>query len=1102
MTGAHLELTAGDGVGARHALAEGVRLVVGRSPAASVTLSDRHLSGTHFDVSMRGGRAWLTDLGSTNGTRLNGVRTEHAELADGDRITAGSHDFVVRLPAPEVAPPPAAPHPPVPPPAPPTPPPTPGPPGAAPAPLPGIGTRSTEGRRRGLLLVGLLAAGGSLLVVALALVAVALVGDSGRWDLLPSMVRSVLGNGWSGRLRPAPGASTGTAALDLRPTPAVRLTAPAGALDTTREFDVTLLDKNQLAAFSTTAPSGVLVPLAGIRLESGMGPRDLLPGALTVTLDLDGLGVPEGLRDLADVYHVDADGALRRQLVRRRGDRVELELRHNGPILVGALAVALGTLYGKEEAQKWGGVGEWLGGSYWFHDVGTYRVWYPSSLGWRRTPELERVEAELERLWQAARPRPATTASAEAPTPPGGATLPSDRHERAAWAAAYLADARVQKLLGETWRKPEWVRANVLPWQVVHVVTALERAHGYLFTHRKLRPPSGGSVDVILLRDFSAATGGGTEFGFASDGYFSYPYIQLNRDRIPDDPTPSPVHLDNLDTTVLHELFHVAQKEYFNWSKYLRPSHAYSGARYTWFMEATALVLEEEAAPYYASKKWTRTHFETTYDQSEHLGYFKLPLDAAGPDETTTQRKGYAASRFLLELKRRYYAGNPEAFLPAYLGAFCSFSNPAEALVGVTSSSDEVLGADYLLFSSRHARDIAAARPLPPSEPLDAAHPVRSWPLDPKPLSTPFWRLDLSGTPAATLKDGLLVLRTHRLAQHGVVTRFAAGGGDPVTARSPTGTESIPARTAAAGEPKLLVQRVETYVDTPWSMGSIASFFGGEPKTTALLMLPPTNPPKLELLPDTNTLKVTVEPSKLWKAGELKEVHVRIGPPDRKAYTFAIGGDLKAEIPWEVAFHDVPEIEDITDARVRGLLAQQDLVDMHAVWRYFTTVIEPGELKLNVRYREVAKTNPDDPPDDPGVDGPWSRVFEVPVDRSTLAKLDYDVSGTWSGTSMILHDPVSVTLEQRGADIVGTCTHGGVVYLLEGHWKPEEKGWEVLLLTTTKDGMAGSLVSPYLRRMAGEELWLAWPTCVLRRDPPRQAADEDQRGWLDRLLGR
>ena len=38
----------------------------------------------------------ITDLGSTNGTRVNGQRVTTAALRDGDRITLGSTEIVYR----------------------------------------------------------------------------------------------------------------------------------------------------------------------------------------------------------------------------------------------------------------------------------------------------------------------------------------------------------------------------------------------------------------------------------------------------------------------------------------------------------------------------------------------------------------------------------------------------------------------------------------------------------------------------------------------------------------------------------------------------------------------------------------------------------------------------------------------------------------------------------------------------------------------------------------------------------------------------------------------------------------------------------------------
>jgi pSer/pThr/pTyr-binding forkhead associated (FHA) protein len=43
-----------------------------------------------------GGTSTLTDLGSTNGTKVNGRDVQSAELADGDRITVGATQIEYR----------------------------------------------------------------------------------------------------------------------------------------------------------------------------------------------------------------------------------------------------------------------------------------------------------------------------------------------------------------------------------------------------------------------------------------------------------------------------------------------------------------------------------------------------------------------------------------------------------------------------------------------------------------------------------------------------------------------------------------------------------------------------------------------------------------------------------------------------------------------------------------------------------------------------------------------------------------------------------------------------------------------------------------------
>ena len=64
-------------------------LTIGRATDAAVRVSDTSVSRRHAEVRPSGGGWQIVDLGSTNGTRVNGSPVKERRLEDGDTITVG-----------------------------------------------------------------------------------------------------------------------------------------------------------------------------------------------------------------------------------------------------------------------------------------------------------------------------------------------------------------------------------------------------------------------------------------------------------------------------------------------------------------------------------------------------------------------------------------------------------------------------------------------------------------------------------------------------------------------------------------------------------------------------------------------------------------------------------------------------------------------------------------------------------------------------------------------------------------------------------------------------------------------------------------------------
>ncbi len=77
----------------------GDELIVGRGPTCQVTIDDPMLSRRHVRIDLRGSEPAIEDLGSRNGTQLNGQPLRgRAVLRDGDRIRLGTQELLFLVP--------------------------------------------------------------------------------------------------------------------------------------------------------------------------------------------------------------------------------------------------------------------------------------------------------------------------------------------------------------------------------------------------------------------------------------------------------------------------------------------------------------------------------------------------------------------------------------------------------------------------------------------------------------------------------------------------------------------------------------------------------------------------------------------------------------------------------------------------------------------------------------------------------------------------------------------------------------------------------------------------------------------------------------------
>lgn len=82
-----------NGVNAQEFVLEQARVTIGRNAINDIVLNEPVVSGEHAALQLSPREATITDLGSTNGTLVNGTRIKKIPLQHNDVIAIGNHEL-------------------------------------------------------------------------------------------------------------------------------------------------------------------------------------------------------------------------------------------------------------------------------------------------------------------------------------------------------------------------------------------------------------------------------------------------------------------------------------------------------------------------------------------------------------------------------------------------------------------------------------------------------------------------------------------------------------------------------------------------------------------------------------------------------------------------------------------------------------------------------------------------------------------------------------------------------------------------------------------------------------------------------------------------
>ncbi len=922
-----------------------------------------------------------------------------------------------------------------------------------------------------------------VLILALVVAGVALA-PSGRTGLFPDVVMSGLRGSGGATPHPAPPIGSAAPAVRENPAPGIEIEAAAGALDQPRTFTAAPLGGEQLISADQKLLDQGLIALGGWDIDAGMSETDLFFDPVTMTFDLEELGIPEDLWGQVGIANIDSEGTVALLHSQHKGSKLSIETWHNGawlPVLVPAL---LGTMYygwtvDRAELPK----GD-FSAIYWKPDGIRYRILYSPSWQPRNEAEVKRAEAEYGQLIEKHKlTKDDLKADAReteaAPTPMSMdpfsdlRDLAQQMAERVERLERLYSDPEYKKLR-DTVRSEQWLKENFLPPRVTNAIVGLDRAWDYL-DERGFRKPGIAKFETttdVFLVDTSLGPEG---FGEVRNTWTTMPFVVLDGTKIPDadldtlDPAQKVV-FDEYQSTALHELFHVVQSAYV--------FHARN--KYTWFDEAAAVLLEHEAQEYYTSKKSYAQSWRTT--KRSYDSFFQTMDFFDSKENRSNQQHGYGQSYFWQFLCDYYFtlSGSKEAFLVQLYEDFSRLrGGTLDSLYRTTGGTPETLTKAFYAFSYSAADDLQTANiGLAPGPAKTVVSVESTTPLHimrfadgGTPLSVSMLEVRTAGVSSAPSADSdpVYVLSTNGIEDLGAIVRVSARTNGAETWDEIRGGCVLPA------ERRMHVMRAETYVETPGELSSAGEGLGANGPVVFGMFV--REAPTVEI--EDETLIITWKPSAAANVKRsdgtralISQYRVTLTTPGGRETNF-LADEPRAEMPVAMLDKIVTAAERTNKNHIFKYLRLIGERDQITLIQMAEALGEGEKPKIKVAYREVAAI-----PGSPK--GPLSKVAEFEYgdeDRATG-----DVTGTWGGSVPFSEGNLMRLdiIETGGGNIRGTM-HWGDEIPFRGTWNPTSKSWSL-------EGRESNVWLPmflvfngHLQKLPGDRLYMFAPPALLSR---------------------